>query len=150
MEMKCTFILSQMDSPSGDFSLWETDGASERVPSPMQYAKEASRTDSYLRITVESGQRLFLCEHDDEGDLQMLVVVPVDHDKFQAFCAEAEKEAGQAVYDRINGYKTAMRGPYVYSNGFGGHWLRKFATSTWNTDSEKRPENLAEALELSS
>ena len=148
MGRKCLFVLSQMDSPSGDFSLWETDGVSERIPSPMRYAKEASRTDLYLRVTVEPGQRFFLHELDDESDVRMLVVVPMDDDGFQAFCAEAEKQAGQGVYDRINAYKTATRGPYVYTNDFGGSWLKKFATRTWSADGERRPQNLAEAVEF--
>lgn len=72
---------------------------------------------------------------------------PVDPAGFDAFC-KASLTAGQAVYDRLIGYKHGPRfggGPYNYTNDFAGLWLASFRIREW-VDDKNMPMNLSEAL----
>ncbi|OGG49968.1 hypothetical protein A3F28_00505 [Candidatus Uhrbacteria bacterium RIFCSPHIGHO2_12_FULL_57_11] len=153
----CTFILSEGDSPSGDYDCWEIQGAKERVEDPNRYAKDAMPSDWYWRVTVATGQYLFLRDHYEEGDetvsRAVLIQVPNDSAQFEVFKQKAEAGAGQAVYDKILGYKRGPRfhgGPYNYTNDFAGQWLEAFAIRSWQwkKEGESFPANLAEALRL--
>ncbi|MDD2785877.1 MAG: hypothetical protein PHS79_03210 [Patescibacteria group bacterium] len=141
----CTFLLCQQyPSASGYFALWETDGMSEQV----------TQTDeTHVRVTVTEGQYLFLLQEQPgeqyEGS-SMLMRVPVG-EAFETFKELAEREAGQPVYDRISGYKNGPRfggGPYDYTNGFDGGWLKQLAVRTWSESENPYPTNLQEAIEL--
>jgi hypothetical protein len=138
--MKCTFYLRQQHlSASGYFALWETDGIFEELPHDR------------IRVTVAEGQYVFLDQEqpgeEDEGS-SMLVRVPTG-DALMSFCEEAKRQAGQAVYDRISGYENDPRfggGPYDYTNGFDGAWLKSFAVRIWKETDGSRPRTLQDAL----
>lgn len=156
MSGTCAFILSEGDSPSGDYAWWEVEGFKERVEDPCRYDKDASPSDRFWRIIVIPGQHLFLEESYEEGDeavwMTTLIQVPTDPAQFEVFRQRAEAAAGQTVYDRILGYKRGPRysgGPYDYRSDFGGEWLRTFAVRSWQREEgEPFPANLAEALRL--
>lgn len=154
MNKTCTFILCEGDSPSGDHAWWNTDGIKERVEDPNRYNRGATPTARYWRVTVSLGQHLFLdlC-YEQDGEtffIRTLFKVPTDPARFVTFCQKAEVAAGQAVYDRILGYKhrrLLSGGRYDYTNDFNGEWLQAFALHTWeDKEGELFPANLEEAL----
>lgn len=138
----CTFLLNQQHpSASGYYVIWETDGVSEEI------------SPGYNRITLTEGQHLFLSQEQPGEEYEgsaMLIRIPVGN-AFVQFCQEAERQAGQAVYDRIIGYSKGPRfggGPYDYTNGFDGEWLRPFAVRIWKEADGECPKTLQEALSL--
>ncbi|MFA5413473.1 MAG: hypothetical protein WC348_02955 [Patescibacteria group bacterium] len=143
----CSFYFSEYDSPSGYYGRLETDGAKVLVECPTR----KSHGDCYFRVTVAPGQHILLCWYDLDGRGEdehkaALIQVSADQAKFDEFCRKGEA-AGQAVYDRILGYKRGPRfggGPYDYTADFGGKWLREFVIHEW--EGEDRPATLAEAL----
>lgn len=143
----CSFYFSEYDSPSGYYGRLETDGTKVPVKCPTR----KSHGDQYFRVTILPGQHLLLEHYDLDGHGEderevVLVQAPSDQAQFEEFCRKAEV-AGQAVYDRILGYKRGPRfggGPYDYTGDFGGKWLDKFVLRRWKD--EDRPATLAEAL----
>lgn len=156
MTQKCVLFLVGYDSPSGYFRLWETDGESSSVEYPYR-GKQGPNWMS--RISVYQGQHLFLHSKpdDDTPTFAKLVQVPLDEDGFRAFCEQADRVAGQRLYDQLLVHKHGPRfgAGRIQEDDFFGEWLEGYVVREWQEDDKKEedgeekneiPITLSEAL----